>query len=218
MTDLIFRPGAVVQELDYVMATKLQDRTGWKKPAYLPHWKMPVDIDSHILRIESVAEHHFGVIHYARHIALALGLDELHCIRMAMEHDLPEAIVGDINYHRPDGTIDEELRRRKKILELKAIRTIYPDPRHESRALILEYMRQETDASHCVKEADVLEMVHQARAYENFLESKDALIEFWNDVARRVKSTPAQQLYLENLARSKMSEESKQRIGRLILN
>ena len=115
---------------------------------------------------ESVADHTFGVALLALLLpprVAGLAIDRDRCVRLALVHDLAEAIVGDITPH--DGIDPAEKRRREEraIRELAA--TLGGDD-GELLALWLEFEAGATPEARLVRELDVIEMAMQARAYE----------------------------------------------------
>ena len=72
----------MLQSIKTVYQTKALQRTGWVAN------KIPFP--------ETVAAHQFGAAFLALMFAKECGLDETHCIKMALCHDIQEATVGDI--------------------------------------------------------------------------------------------------------------------------
>lgn len=144
---------------------------------------------------ESVAEHSWGTTI----IALVLGLledsqgkncDISRILTMALIHDLPESLISDI----PSKTIvkrDKEFLKAKKDLENSAFEEIISSfskkrIRGRLREAWQEYVACKTHEAKIVRAADILDMIVQARSFENsgvpptllntfFTESKDVL-------------------------------------------
>ena len=94
------------------------------------------------------------------------GLDVTRAIKVAMVHDVAEAIVGDLTPHC--GVSEEDKHAREKAA-MKKIRDMLgnTETAKEIESCWLEYEQQETKESHLVKDLDKLEMILQATEYEN---------------------------------------------------
>lgn len=168
------------QDLRALFATiatlKTTPRTGW------------VDRGIATLVAESVAEHSFQTAMIAWMTALVhpeRGLDPERVLKLALVHDLAEALIGDIPpYDAADIPDDPDARRRffavrrerspeqvatKRAAEETATARLLatmPDPvRAEIGALLQEYEARETPEARFVKEVDALETFLQARSY-----------------------------------------------------
>ncbi|KAJ3117548.1 hypothetical protein HDU96_006309 [Phlyctochytrium bullatum] len=104
------------------------------------------------------------------------------CIKMAIVHDLAEAIVGDITPH--DNVSKEEKRR----LEEEAMRDMVADigePGKEMLELWLQYEEGKSSEAIFVKDLDKLEMIIQAFEYER--DQKKDLSEFFSSTIGKFK-------------------------------
>lgn len=94
------------------------------------------------------------------------GIDPVHAMKLALVHDLAEAIVGDIT------PLDKVSKSQKHALELAAMAHIRDDVlkgTHMARemfALWEEYEEAESASAQLVKQIDKLEMIIQADEYE----------------------------------------------------
>ena len=136
-----------------------------------------------ILNPESVAEHSFGVI------ALALvyckqknDFDINKVIKIAIIHDLGEAIIGDITPH------DNISLKQKRILEININKKIFKqvDDSGEFVELWIDCQDGRTKEGKLVKELDKLEMALQAYHYEK--DNKINKEEFFNSTAQALES------------------------------
>ncbi|MEM2870058.1 MAG: HD domain-containing protein [Thermoplasmata archaeon] len=145
---------------------KLVKRQGWVEAG------VPVG------KVESVADHCFRT---ALIVAFYRGaeVDTLRAVRMALVHDIGEAMVGDIT-PRSGVAREEKLR-----LEEEAVRALGSE---EALALWREYAEGETPEARLVREADVLEMLAQAREYEEAGHPRRALEHFWEGWSREILS------------------------------
>ncbi|KXS13854.1 hypothetical protein M427DRAFT_124620 [Gonapodya prolifera JEL478] len=136
--------------LNTIQSLKITKRTGW--------------VNHNVPNPESIADH----MHRMSVMALVVGdtgLNRDKCVKMALVHDIGEAIVGDITPH--DGVSDTD----KHACELAAyqhFRTLLGDTPEakEMHDLWLEYDAGETAEAKLVKDLDKLEMIVQALEYE----------------------------------------------------
>lgn len=106
---------------------------------------------------ESVAGHSWGLSLLVSLFA-PKKLNRERMYEMALTHDLPEIITGDITPH--DGISKEE----KRIREGKAAQELLPDHLHKAW---LEYERNETEEAQFVHMLDKLDMALQAQVYKD---------------------------------------------------
>ena len=114
---------------------------------------------------ESVSDHSYRMAVMAL-LCAPEGIDAAHAVSLCLVHDLAEAIVGDITPF--DGVGPGE----KRALELAAMEQIAQSlPRRESSQQLLdlfkEYNAASTPEAKFVKDLDKLEMLVQAREYED---------------------------------------------------
>lgn len=159
-----------------LLALKTTPRTGW------------IDRGISSPLAESVAEHSFQTALIAWMVALAHpegGLDADRVLKLALVHDLAEALIGDLPPYDPaEIPTDPDERRAffavrrlrapeqaaaKRAAEADATAALLarmPESvREEVGALLHEYEARETPESRFVKEVDALETYLQARAY-----------------------------------------------------
>ena len=131
---------------------------------------------------ESVADHSYRTAVMAMVYSDARGLDTARVLKMALIHDLPEAIVG-------DSIPGERTKRQKRTLESAAMNKILegvpPAQRREYGGIWREFNRGESEEALLVRQVDKLEMAVQASEYrsasagpgtEEFIESARAEI------------------------------------------
>ncbi|MDA4114358.1 MAG: HD domain-containing protein [Thaumarchaeota archaeon] len=131
---------------------------------------------------ESVADHSYRTALMAMVYSDVHGLDTLRVLKMALIHDLPEAIVG-------DSIPGERTKERKLKLESTAMKEILeempPAQRREYGMIWQEFNSGESEEALLVREVDKLEMAVQASEYrsahaalgtEEFIESARAAI------------------------------------------
>lgn len=94
----------------------------------------------------------------------ASGLDRIKCMKLALIHDLAEAIVGDITPYC--GIARDEKQRREKQAIVEISNLVPKISGEEIMQLFHEYEEQQTPESHWVKDCDRYDMIQQAFEYE----------------------------------------------------
>lgn len=121
---------------------------------------------------ESVADHSFGVAFLTLLLAPA-HLDKEKCLKMAVIHDIQEAIVGDMTPFDGACLEDKAEKERAAVSEL-AKKLDYP----ELVSLFEEYEAKETPEAQFVKDIDRIEAVLQAKYYDDNRRGLTVLPEF----------------------------------------
>jgi len=120
---------------------------------------------------ESVADHTFRTALLCMVFSRLEGLDELKMLQMALIHDLPEVIVGDL-------TPSEKVKANKKNEEdaMKSLLAFLPkEVRCRYIEVWHEYANGETVEAKAVRQLEKLEMALQAREYEESRVAKESL-------------------------------------------
>ena len=115
---------------------------------------------------ESIADHMYRMSLMAMVAAKEMpGLDQNRCVKLALIHDLAEAIVGDIT---PNDPVSKEEKNKMESDAMAKIRAMLGDALggEEMEALWHEYEDQVTDEAKLLKDLDKLEMIMQAGEYE----------------------------------------------------
>lgn len=121
---------------------------------------------------ESVADHSFGVAFLVLLLAPA-HLNKEKCLKMAVIHDIQEAIVGDMTPF--DGAcLEHKAEKEKAAVSELAQKLDYP----ELITLFEEYEAKETPEAQFVKDIDRIEAVLQAKYYDGNSRGLTALPEF----------------------------------------
>ena len=132
---------------------------------------------------ESVADHSFRTALLAMVISDLRGLDTGKAMRLALLHDVPEAIVG-------DATPEERSGPRKTAAETKAMEEILSELPKEIRAIYSsawrEYVEGKSEEARLVRQLDKIEMAIQAWEYANGLGDPSLAKEFWASARSRV--------------------------------
>ena len=141
-----------VSFLHLTQQLKLTPRTGW--------------VNHGVDKPESIADHMYRMSLMAMVAAKEMpGLDQNRCVKLALIHDLAEAIVGDITPHDP---VSKEEKAKMEADAMAKIRDMLGDSLggEEVEALWHEYEDQVTDEAKLLKDLDKLEMIMQAGEYE----------------------------------------------------
>ena len=125
------------------MMLKRVERSGWKRTG--------------MAKVESVAEHTFMLAFLAMVIGDELKMDVEKMMKMALLHDLAEAITGDITPHEME-------KKRKQEMESKATEKLLEDF-EDYRNLWHEFVEGSSMEAKMVREMDKAEMVIQAGEY-----------------------------------------------------
>jgi len=137
-------------------------RTGW--------------VDSGIAAPESVADHSYRVTLLSMILADEEGLDSLRAVRMALLHDLAEAVVGDLTPMQKEGKTDWQMEERDAFRRLiVAVPDRLAEPYLDA---VEEYLAGASPEARLVHAADKLEMLLQAREYEVAGYDSDRLMRF----------------------------------------
>jgi putative hydrolases of HD superfamily len=136
---------------------------------------------------ESVADHTFRTAILIMCISDLKGWDTGALVRMALLHDVHEAIIGDYDY--PDkekiGKTAVEEMDRKAIKEVYS--TMPKSLKEKYSSIATEYLEQKTPESRLVRQADRLEMLMQALEYEESGYNKDKLQTFWDSIGENLE-------------------------------
>lgn len=136
---------------------------------------------------ESVADHSFRSAILAMCLSDLRGLDTEKIVRMALLHDVHEALIGDYDYFdKKKMGLDEVKEREEKAIN--SIFSVLPETIKGKYFLLAdEYRRQETEDANLVRQIDQIEMIMQALEYEKEGYDKTKLQAFWDDVRKNLK-------------------------------
>ncbi|KAJ1722067.1 hypothetical protein LPJ53_003474 [Coemansia erecta] len=180
---------SVVSFLSIVEKLKRTKRTGW--------------INNGIKGPESIADHMYRMGIMAM-LVDDPALDRTKCIKMAIVHDLAEALVGDITPY--DGISKEQ----KRMLEQSGMKQIVETlgntaQAQEIAALWQEYEDDATDEAHLVHDLDKCEMIQQAMEYEHSDQTK---LESFFASTRGIFRHPQVQSWVDEIVRRRLANES----------
>nr|GEU86407.1 HD domain-containing protein 2 isoform X2 [Tanacetum cinerariifolium] len=134
---------------------------------------------------ESIADHMYRMGLMALISSDTPGVNRDKCIKMAIVHDIAEAIVGDIT--PSDGVPKAEKSRMEKEALDNMCKLLGGGPRAEEiHALWMEYEENSTPEAKVVKDFDKIEMILQALEYET--EQNRDLEEFFESTAGKFQT------------------------------
>jgi len=174
----------VTEFLRIVGELKRVSRSGWLKAGIRP---------------ESVADHVFRTTFLAMVYGDLKGLDSEKMMRMALLHDLPEIITGDLRPEEKTAKLrEEEYEAMKKILSYlpRGLRDSYMKTWRE-------FEEGTSQEAKLVRELDKLEMAMQALEYQQEGYKKERLEEFLIYAKAHIKNPEVKKVYklLESLAK-----------------
>ncbi|RID51465.1 hypothetical protein BRARA_H02124 [Brassica rapa] len=157
---------------------------------------------------ESIADHMYRMSLMALIAGDLTGVDRERCIKMAIVHDIAEAIVGDIT--PSDGVPKEEKSRREKAALEEMCEVLGGGLRAEEiTELWLEYENNASLEANLVKDFDKVEMILQALEYES--EHGKVLDEFFISTAGKFQTEIGKSWAAEINTRRKRQLTNRQR-------
>jgi 5'-deoxynucleotidase YfbR-like HD superfamily hydrolase len=141
---------------------------------------------------ESVAGHSFRTAFIAMILGDTLGLNTDKLLRMALLHDIPEIITGDITPYDDLDSSD------KRVQENNAVNQLLKSIPNGKQYIALwnEFDEQRTPEAKVLKNIDKFEMALQAGEYSKMFPDKD-LSEFIDDFRNNLKSSEFQEMFEE---------------------
>ena len=161
----------VIKLLEITGSLKRTQRTGWA--------------DVGVYQPESVADHTFRTAFLCMLYADMEDLDSLKLLRMALIHDLPEAIIGDLmpSQKTAETKQDEET-------AIHHILSLLPEKQRENYLAVWnEYQEGKTKEAKAVRQLDKIEMALQAKEYKKFGSANKSLERFIKS-AKDVTASP----------------------------
>lgn len=183
-------PAQAIDFLTLLQNLKKTKRTGWVRKG--------------VLGPESIADHMYrmGLMAF---ISTGSGVDSNRCIKLAIVHDVAEAIVGDI---APSDNVTKEV---KNQLETEAIQKMRgmlggdSTAGQEIESLWQEYEDGKSPEALMVKDFDKLEMILQAQEYE--AEQDIDLQDFFDSTKGRF-TTPLGQSWAKEIVKRRTNMNS----------
>ena len=152
MTDLNLQN--LVKFLEITGILKRTPRTGW--------------VDVGVYQPESVADHTFRTAFLCMLYADMEALDPLKLLRMALLHDLPEAVIGDLTPKQKTAETKEN-----EETAITHILGLLPKKQKENYLAVWdEYQEGKTREAKAVRQLEKIEMALQAKEYEKLGSAK----------------------------------------------
>jgi putative hydrolase of HD superfamily len=152
----------IIKFLEITGILKQTERTGW--------------VEVGVYQPESVADHTFRTAFLCMLYADMETLDPLKLVRMALLHDLPEAVIGDLT--PPQKTTETK---EKEEAAMKQILGLLPEKQRETYlAVWREYQEGKTREAKAVRQLEKIEMALQAKEYEKMGTTSESLERFIN--------------------------------------
>lgn len=151
----------IIQFIRFGEELKVLERTGWALTGIA------------VRRLESVAEHSYGVVLTSMFISQYLfgrgyDINIEKILTMATLHDIQESITGDIPRTK-ENEQNLEFKEKKENAERKAIEEIFQDSSNSYQHFVIvwyEFLEGKTQEARIVRAADILDMLLHARNLE----------------------------------------------------
>jgi len=158
MTDLSLQN--LIKFLEIIGTLKRTPRAGW--------------VEVGVYQPESVADHTFRTAFLCMLYADMEALDPSKLLRMALIHDLPEAIIGDLTPSQKTAETKE-----KEENAISQILSLLPKRQRENYLAVWdEYQEGKTREAKAVRQLEKIEMALQAKEYEKFGSASQSLERF----------------------------------------
>ena len=159
MTDLSLQN--LIKFLEITGILKRTPRAGW--------------FEVGVYQPESVADHTFRTAFLCMLYADIEALDPLKLLRMALIHDLPEAVIGDLMPSQKTAETKE-----KEETTINQILALLPERQSENYIEVWnEYQEGKTREAKAVRQLEKIEMALQAKEYEKFGSASKSLERFF---------------------------------------
>lgn len=150
----------LIKFLEITGILKQTERTGW--------------VEVGVYQPESVADHTFRTAFLCMLYADMEALDPLKLVRMALIHDLPEAVIGDLTPSQKTAESKE-----KEETAISQILSLLPKKQRETYlAIWKEYQEGKTREAKAVRQLEKIEMALQAKEYEKWGSASKSLERF----------------------------------------
>jgi putative hydrolase of HD superfamily len=138
-----------IRLMDILADLKDIPRTGW--------------VENAIPQVESISDHMYRMAVLCM-LCPDPNLNRDHLVRMALCHDMAEAVVGDIS---PAMKVPQEVKYQREHRAISEMGALVPELHGEMlRDMWKEYEAQESDEAKFLRDMDLLEMILQAHKYE----------------------------------------------------
>ena len=135
-------------------------------------------------QVESVADHSYGVALLSLYEGIRRGYDIERVLKLALVHDLEEAITGDMTPLDKRGKSGVEIFQTKRRAESRILRKMPVAIKKELRALWMDLRNGRSREARLVKDLDRLEMALQADRYQGRGAGRKSHSEFYRSAIR----------------------------------
>jgi len=156
----------------YAEGLKVEDRKGWKKLG--------------LRDVESVADHSFALALLTLVEAERRKYNVEDAVKIALIHDLEEAITGDLTPDDKKTRGFARVRAAKQEAVRELLMTLPQKSRRSYRRLWTDLRLLRTREARLVHELDKLEMVFQAKAYEKKV-GREKVTDFYRSACREIR-------------------------------
>jgi putative hydrolase of HD superfamily len=166
----------LVKFLEITGILKRTQRAGW--------------VDVGVYQPESVADHTFRTAFLCMLYADIEDLDTLKLLRMALIHDLPEAVIGDL---MPSQKTAET--KKNEETAMQQILRLLPETQKETYLAVWnEYQEGKTKEAQAVRQLEKIEMALQAKGYEKLGSANQTLNGFIKSAEQATEWTELRRL------------------------
>lgn len=144
---------------------------------------------------ESIADHIFRTTIITMVISDMRKLDTEKMIRMALLHDLEEAIMGDWDRETKEKFGEKEVQKRENESIKRILNRLPENLEKEYMELWKEIKEKKSKEARLIEEIDKLEMVFQALEYEKDGYDKKGLEKFWEFSKKRIKDPELKKIF-----------------------
>ena len=144
-------------------------------------WKEKLEIDNP----ESVADHSYSTSVMSMVLSDLDGLDTEKIIKMALLHDLSESIIGDIT---PDKMLKDEKINKENFAMKQILKNLPNKIAAQYFEIWCEYQKNSSQESKLLHDIDKLEMVFQAKFYQDNGISNEKLQTFFDTAKMGIKN------------------------------
>ncbi len=153
--------------------------------------------------VESVADHSYAVALLALYEAGRRGYDVRKTLKLALIHDLEEAITGDSTPLDRRGKRASERIRDKRLAMDNILVRVPTRLRKQLRSLWAELLDEKSREARLVKDLDRLEMALQAAEYELKGASRTGVSEFYRSALKEIRDPELKRIVAGIMARSR---------------
>jgi putative hydrolase of HD superfamily len=170
---------SLVQLWRYAAGLKIEERRGWKRLG--------------LKRVESVADHSLGLALLAMLESERRSYDVGTVLKLALIHDLEEAITGDLTPQDKKLRGGERVRSEKQRAITQLIKSLPTESQGSYQSLWTDLQRSRTKEARLVHELDKLEMALQASTYAKTV-GHGRVRDFYRSAERGIKDPALRRL------------------------